>query len=82
MEGQTMMEIEDFFEYRTSRGPLNHFYLIFFDVLWRKMLLFFPIRSKMDSTGALVVRNRVRFPSEIIFSLKGQYSTAVSQIST
>ena len=77
-----MMEIEDFFEYLTSRGPLNHFYLIFFGALWRKMLLFLPIQSKMDSTGALVVRNRVSFPSEFIFSLKGQYPTAVSQIST
>ena len=83
--GQTMMEIEDFFEYLTSRGPLNHFYLIFFGVLWRKMLLFFPIRSKMDSTGALVVRNRVSFPSEYFFSLKLQYpaqTQPVSQIST
>ena len=67
-----MMKNEDFFranECLTSRVPLNNFYLTFFGVLWRKMLIFFPIRSKMDSTGALVVRNRVSFPSEYFFHL-------------
>ena len=54
--------------------------LIFYNVLFVKMLLFFRIQSKMNSTGSLVVRSRVSFPCE--FSLKGQYSTAVSQIST
>ena len=68
-----MIENDDFFypeECLGSGGPLNNFYLIFFDVLRCKSLLFFMIRKKMSTRGRLVAGNNLGFPLGIFFHLK------------
>ena len=71
-----------FLEYPSSIYHLNSFYLIFFDVLWRKTLLFSIIRSNMSSTACCGALNEVNILLEHYFSHFQQYSGSVWEFIT